>query len=78
MKRITLYGTGCPRCKETEQLVLRVLAEKGVAADVEKVTDIKAMVKAGILSTPAVAVDGVVKVSGRIPRADEIETWVLA
>ena len=76
MKTITIYGPGCARCKLTEELVRRVVAETGVAADIVKVSDIKAMVTAGILYTPAVAVDGVVKVSGRVPKADEVKQWI--
>lgn len=76
MKTITVYGPGCAKCKQTEELVRRVVSESGIDADVVKVSDIKDMITAGIMSTPAVAVDGVVKVSGRIPKADEIKQWI--
>jgi len=76
MKTITVYGPGCAKCKQTEELVRRVVAETGVEADVVKVSDIREMVTAGIMSTPAVAVDGVVKVSGRVPKADEVKGWI--
>jgi hypothetical protein len=48
----------------------------GVEADVEKVTDVQALAKAGVLFTPAVAVNGVVKSAGRIPREEEIKSWI--
>ena len=76
MKKITVYGPGCSKCRQTEELVRNVLAESGVAAEIEKVSDVRAMVKAGIIATPAVAVDGVVKVSGRVPHPDEVKNWV--
>lgn len=74
--RITVYGPGCAKCKQTEEVVRRVVAESGVAAEVEKVSDIREMVKAGVMSTPAVAVDGAVKVAGRVPKAEEVKAWL--
>jgi len=76
MKTITVYGPGCVKCKQTEELVRKVVAETGADATVVKVSDIKEMVTAGIMSTPAVAVDGVIKVSGRVPKADEVKQWI--
>jgi small redox-active disulfide protein 2 len=74
--KITVYGPGCAKCKQTEELVKRVVAETGVTAEVIKVSDIREMIAAGIMSTPAVAVDGSMKVSGRVPNADEIKKWI--
>jgi len=72
MKTITVYGPGCMKCKRTEESVRQVLAETGVAAVVKHITDIQAIVAAGVMSTPAVAVDGVVKLMGRVPTAEEL------
>ena len=74
--KITVYGPGCAKCKQTEEVVRRVVAESGAPVEVEKVSDVRAMVKAGVLSTPAVAVDGVVKVAGRVPQAEEVKAWL--
>jgi small redox-active disulfide protein 2 len=74
--KITVYGPGCKMCHEAEDLVKRVVAEAGADAVVEKVSDLQAMMKMGIISTPGVAVDGVLKVAGRIPKADEIKSWL--
>ena len=74
--KITVYGPGCAKCKQTEEIVHRVVAETGIAAEVVKVSDIKEMITAGIMSTPAVAVDGVIKVAGRVPKADEVKQWM--
>lgn len=76
MKTVTVYGPGCAKCKQAEQLVERVVAESGKGIEVQKVTDYQAMAQAGVLSTPAIAVDGVVKVSGRVPKADEVKQWL--
>ena len=74
--KIIVYGPGCARCHETERLVRAAAAEADIAADIEKVSDFAAMAKAGVLTTPAVAVNGVVKSTGRIPDKKEIKTWL--
>jgi small redox-active disulfide protein 2 len=73
---IKVLGMGCPKCLEVEKRVINVLAELNVAADVEKVTDIKKIMAYGILSTPGLVINGKVKSAGRIPRSEEIKTWV--
>ncbi len=75
--KIVVYGPGCARCHETERVVRHVVEELGIAADVEKVSDYQAMAAAGVLATPAVSVDGVLKVSGRIPRTEDVRGWLL-
>ncbi len=74
---IKILGPGCPRCGELEKRTKKVLAELGVAADVEKVSDIKKIMEYGILSTPGFVIDGKTKSSGRIPRPEEIKVWIL-
>jgi len=74
--KITVYGPGCTKCKQTEELIRHVVTEMGIQADVVKVSDIKEMIAAGIMSTPAVAVDGVIKMAGRVPKADEVKQWI--
>lgn len=76
MMKIKVYGPGCARCKQAEETVRRALAEAGVQAEVEKVSDIQALAAAGILLTPAVAVNGVIKVAGRIPKLEEVKAGV--
>ncbi len=73
---IKVFGPGCPRCAQTESLVREVAAAKGSDIAVIKVSDYKEMMAHGIMSTPAVAVDGVVKAAGRIPGEDEIAAWI--
>ena len=75
---IKILGPGCPRCEDLEKRVIKALAELKVAADVEKVTDIKTMMSYGILATPGLVINGKVKCAGRIPRLEEIKAWIQA
>jgi small redox-active disulfide protein 2 len=73
---IKVLGPGCPRCGEVEKRVKNVLAELAIAADVEKITDIRKMMSYGILGTPGLVINGKIKCAGRIPRAEEIKVWI--
>ena len=73
---IKVLGPGCPKCQQVEQLVKEVVAESGVDAQVEKVTDIMKIAGYGVFGTPAVVVDGEVKSVGKIPKKEEIKTWI--
>jgi small redox-active disulfide protein 2 len=75
--KIVVYGAGCARCHETERVVRHVVAQMNVSADVEKVSDYQAMAEAGVVATPAVSIDGVLKITGRIPKAEEVKGWIL-
>jgi small redox-active disulfide protein 2 len=73
---IKILGTGCPKCKDLEKRVINILAELGVAADVEKVTDIKKIMGYKIFATPGLVINGKVVSSGKIPRPEEIKAWI--
>ncbi|MBZ5616334.1 MAG: thioredoxin family protein [Acidobacteriia bacterium] len=73
---IIVYGPGCSRCIETEEVVRHAVEQMGIPAEVEKVNDPIGMAKAGVLLTPAVTVNGLVRVSGRIPKEDEVRGWL--
>jgi len=73
---IKIMGPGCPNCQKVEELVKDVVNETKVDAKIEKVTDFQEMAMAGVLSTPAVVIDGVVKCVGTIPTKDEISSWL--
>ena len=73
---IKILGPGCPKCKQAEQLVQQAVAETGVSATVEKVTDTMKIAGYGVFGTPAVVVDGQVKSVGKIPKIDEIKGWL--
>jgi small redox-active disulfide protein 2 len=73
---IKVLGPGCPRCKQTEKIVLEAVAESGVDAQVEKVTDTMKIAGYGVFGTPAVVVDGEVKCVGKIPTKAEVKGWI--
>lgn len=73
---IRVYGPGCAKCVTVDKLVRDVVSQKSPDISVEKISDIREMMKAGILSTPAVVIDGVLKSSGRVPSKEEIESWI--
>lgn len=73
---IKVFGPGCARCAEAEQVVRSVVEAKGVVATVVKVTDFKEMMQAGVMSTPAVSIDGVVKCTGKVPTREDISAWI--
>lgn len=74
--KIRILGPGCPRCEEVEKRAINVLAEMNVAADVQKVTDIKKIMGYNILATPGLVINDKVKCSGRIPSKEEIKKWI--
>jgi small redox-active disulfide protein 2 len=74
---IKILGPGCPKCNQTADLVTEALAETGVSASVEKVTDILKIAQHGVLGTPAVVIDGEVKSFGKVPKKDEILKWLI-
>jgi len=73
---IKVLGPGCPKCHQTEKIVKEAVADSGVAANVEKVTDIMEITKYGVFGTPAVVVDGEVKSVGKIPNKADVLKWI--
>ena len=78
MKRIQIIGPGCPRCKQLAAPAERAATELGLAFEMEKVQEIDLIVEMGVMATPALAVDGEVKVWGRVPPLDEIKALLQA
>ena len=70
--RVLILGTGCPRCADLHQTVLRVCAREGIAADIELVKDIREIARLGVVSTPALVVNGKVRAAGRVPSEREL------
>jgi len=73
MKKIQILGTGCPKCKKLAENADAAAKELELEFEVEKVADINEMMKFGVMITPALVVDGEVKVVGKVPSTDEIK-----
>jgi small redox-active disulfide protein 2 len=73
---IQILGTGCARCQELEKRVIDTLAELNVAANVEKVTELKKFAAMGIFMTPGLVIDGKVVAQGKIPSKDELKKFL--
>ena len=71
--KIAVLGTGCPKCIKTEEVVRKVVADNKVDAEVIKVKEISEIMKYNVMMTPAVAIDGKVVISGKIPSEAEIK-----
>lgn len=74
--QILVMGPGCPKCAQAEKIVREAVAEAGVQAEIEKVTDFQEIAKHGIFSTPAVVIDNDVKVVGKAPTKKEVLSWI--
>ena len=73
---IKILGPGCQRCHKTEEIVKEAVAEAGVDARIEKVTDVMKIAGYGVFGTPAVVIDGEVKSVGKIPSKEEAKAWL--
>ena len=73
---IKVLGPGCKKCEQTEENVKEAIAEKGIDARIEKVTDVMEIAQYGVFVTPAVIVDGQVKCVGKVPKTEEIASWI--
>jgi small redox-active disulfide protein 2 len=73
---IKVLGPGCAKCKDAEKVVLEAVKESGVAATVEKISDFQQIASFGVFSTPAVVIDGEIKVVGKVPSKSEVLSWL--
>lgn len=76
-KKVEVFGKGCARCKQTIKIMDMAIKELGVDAVVEKVEDINEIVSRGIMETPAVAVDGKIVLTGKIPTLEEAKKLLM-
>lgn len=74
--KIEILGTGCAKCKKLYENTLEAVKQSGKEAEVTKVEDIKQIASYGVMSTPAVVVDGVVKSSGKLLSSEEIKAML--
>jgi small redox-active disulfide protein 2 len=71
--KIEILGTGCPKCEALEKNVEKAVAELNLQAEITKVTDIVEIATRGVMMTPALSVDGAIKLVGKVATADEIK-----
>jgi len=76
MKRLQILGTGCPKCQRLMETAEAAAKELGIEYEMEKVKEIDKIMAFGVMITPALAVDGEVKVSGKVPSVEEIKTML--
>lgn len=74
--KIEILGTGCPKCKKLEENTRKALEEVGKTADIIKVTEVDKIIEYGVMSTPAIVIDGEVKSYGEIIEVEEIKKWL--
>lgn len=71
--KIQILGTGCPKCKKLAENTEAAAKALGLAYEIEKITDINKILAFGVMMTPALVVDGAVKLVGKVPAAEEIK-----
>ena len=76
MKKIQVFGTGCPKCRQLETNAKEAVEKLGIEAEVIKVKDINEIAAAGVMLTPALAIDGEVKIAQKVARVEEITGWL--
>lgn len=76
MTKLQILGTGCPKCKKLAENAEAAAKELGIEHELEKITNINEIMKFGVMMTPALAVDGEVKVAGKVPDVDEIKAML--
>ncbi len=78
MKVFKVLGSGCANCVNTANLIEKIAVELGVEVEVEKVTDMEAIMNYGVMSTPAVVMDEQLVHSGGVPKADKVQSWMVS
>ncbi len=73
---IKILGPGCAKCNKTEKLVREVVKSEGIDAEITKVTDLMEIAGYGVVGTPGVVVDGIVKLSAKVPNKKDILGWI--
>jgi small redox-active disulfide protein 2 len=75
--KITILGTGCPKCRQMTEVVRKAVEKSGVDAAISKVEDIREIRKFQVMITPALAIDDEVKISGRVPTVEEVTSLLV-
>ena len=74
--KIEILGMGCPKCKMLYENAKKAVKESGIQAEVLKVEDMDKITSYDVMMTPALVIDGKVKIVGKIPQAEEIKKWL--
>ncbi len=75
---IKILGPGCAKCMKAEKIVRQAVDESDVDANIEKVTDLMQIAGYGVFGTPAVIIDGNVKVVGKVPKLKDAKSWLVS
>lgn len=75
--KIEILGPGCAKCKQLYENAREAVKQAGVQAEVVKVEDLKAISRYNVFMTPALVIDGTVKVTGKVAAPDQIKKWIL-
>jgi small redox-active disulfide protein 2 len=73
---IKVCGPGCASCTKAENIVQEAVADAGIEAEVVKITDFVEMAQLGVLSTPAIVIDGKIMCVGKVPAKSEVLAWI--
>ncbi len=73
--KIEIFGKGCAKCERTEAIITATVKRLGIDAEIVHVRDLQEIVSRGVMVTPAVAIDGVMKITGRIPTESMVRQW---
>ena len=76
MKKIQVLGTGCAKCKKLAENADAAARQAGIEYELEKVSDINEIMKFGVMVTPALAFDGQVKITGKVPSVEDIKKMI--
>jgi len=71
--KFTIYGSGCAKCKQLTTHAEQAATAKGIDYEIEKVTDTNAIIDAGIMRTPALAIDGEIVIEGKVAGSEDIQ-----
>jgi small redox-active disulfide protein 2 len=74
--KVQILGAGCAKCKTLEERVRRLVLDHQLQVEVEKVTDLTEIIKYGILTTPGLVIDGIVKSAGSVPNDEQLLAWL--
>ncbi|HPD55792.1 MAG TPA: thioredoxin family protein [Smithellaceae bacterium] len=75
--KIEILGVGCAKCHKLEEMVRDIVVKEDINAEISKVQDFKKIMSYGVMTTPALVIDGEVKAAGKIPSSEEIKKMII-